>query len=413
MALASDCKIENVRGASTDMLEHKLNQLYASILVGKSACRGFTKSQGHTGGFYHIVCRHGCTVASKFLILTESVRDAADLYLSLQNQPALFFSDTACTFVQHINNRNRNDANRLWDEYDGCFEVPKIDRPPKCFMNAPEIVPVEYSDGSQTTTTNRHYVMGDRFHTSSNPHKSSLCEYHNINLCLQANTVKSSYQESENHRKNLTRLWSSCMQNFHIHFLCNYLQNVTGVSDPSSHFSKARPKNRFYELDLKTFYHKDCQSTKNEQDRDPIFADFVLNISDNESEEVDPSVVEDEQEQDLDDVDGHVNEDSPVTRKRPSANQVPVLIDTKRKHLERNLSAAQRDKLLINEAKGEKQLRQDFASEIRESSSSFTEAVQGIGTVGTNFFFGNGLLHKLQCKDLILFSALQLSMGQI
>ena len=34
-----------------------------------------------------------------------------------------------------------------------------------------------------------------------------------------------------------------------------------------------------------------------------------------------------------------------------TSNSVPRLIDNKRKHLERQLSAAERDKLLINEAK--------------------------------------------------------------
>ncbi|KAJ7385982.1 hypothetical protein OS493_012315 [Desmophyllum pertusum] len=42
------------------------------------------KWAGHTGGFYHIVCRHGATVISKPLALQESVRDATDLYLSLK-----------------------------------------------------------------------------------------------------------------------------------------------------------------------------------------------------------------------------------------------------------------------------------------------------------------------------------------
>ena len=45
-----------------------------------------------------------CTVASKFLILTESVRDAADLYLSHRNPLKLFICDTACTYDQHMNN---------------------------------------------------------------------------------------------------------------------------------------------------------------------------------------------------------------------------------------------------------------------------------------------------------------------
>ena len=33
--------------------------LYGSLLVGSCPCHGFTKVDGHTGGFYHIVCRHG------------------------------------------------------------------------------------------------------------------------------------------------------------------------------------------------------------------------------------------------------------------------------------------------------------------------------------------------------------------
>ena len=37
-----------------------------------------------------------CTVASKFLLLQESVRDAADLYLSLKYPPPLLICDTPC-----------------------------------------------------------------------------------------------------------------------------------------------------------------------------------------------------------------------------------------------------------------------------------------------------------------------------
>ncbi len=86
------------------------------------------------------------------------------------------------------------------------------------------------------TGTARRYVMGDRFHTATNPHKSPLCEYHNnINLLAQSNAIKTSYQESENNRKNSRRLRSSCMQNFSTHFFYNYLmdfyQNIEIVND--------------------------------------------------------------------------------------------------------------------------------------------------------------------------------------
>jgi len=37
----------------------QLQGLYASILVGNCPCHSFGKLAGHTGGFYHLVCRHG------------------------------------------------------------------------------------------------------------------------------------------------------------------------------------------------------------------------------------------------------------------------------------------------------------------------------------------------------------------
>ena len=42
--------------------------LYESLLVGSCPCHGFTKVDGHTGGFYHIVCRHGVSVTYKCLL---------------------------------------------------------------------------------------------------------------------------------------------------------------------------------------------------------------------------------------------------------------------------------------------------------------------------------------------------------
>jgi hypothetical protein len=64
------------------------------------------------------------------MILTESVRDAADLWLSLKYPPVLFICDTPCTFVQHINNRAPEDAHEYWGENDGCFEIPTLDKEP-------------------------------------------------------------------------------------------------------------------------------------------------------------------------------------------------------------------------------------------------------------------------------------------
>jgi hypothetical protein len=86
--------------------------------------------------------------------------------------------------------------------------------------------PEELKDWEHPITGNmRRFVVGDRFHTATEPHKSPLCEFHNLKYLEQAYTVKTSYQESENHRKNFLRLRSSTMQSFPVHFTYNYLMD--------------------------------------------------------------------------------------------------------------------------------------------------------------------------------------------
>ena len=62
--------------------------------------------------------------------------------------------------------------------------------------------------------------------------------------------------------------------------------------------------------------------------------------------------------------------------KRASSNPVPKLIDNKRKHLERQLSASQRDQLLINESKEDSQFKKDIAEAIRQSNETFAQSMQ-------------------------------------
>jgi hypothetical protein len=62
------------------------------------------------------------TVASKFLLLQESVRDAADLYQSLKYPPPLFVNDTPCGFARHMYVRDSRVSYKLWGENLGCFE---------------------------------------------------------------------------------------------------------------------------------------------------------------------------------------------------------------------------------------------------------------------------------------------------
>ena len=152
------------------------------MLVGLTPCHGFSKVPGHTGGFYHLVCRHGvsvhsgvslkavivvlhviidvelfsmrilfplkagidvtaildhfqyvllqCTVASKFLTLTESVRDAVDLYTSLKYPPVVFICDSPCGFVRHLECQDPVYCDFLWGENSGCFERPEYAKRP-------------------------------------------------------------------------------------------------------------------------------------------------------------------------------------------------------------------------------------------------------------------------------------------
>ena len=70
------------------------------------------------------------TAASKFLTLQESVRDAADLYLSFKIMPLMFLCDTPCGFVRHLDCRVQEVTNQLWGKFGGCFEEPSLERTP-------------------------------------------------------------------------------------------------------------------------------------------------------------------------------------------------------------------------------------------------------------------------------------------
>lgn len=105
-------------------------------------------------------------------------------------------------------------------------------------VDCPMIVPTEYQSSSflkdpeelgnlehPVSGSSRRFVLGDRFHNTSKPHKSPLCLFHDIDLCMQSNTIKTSYQELENNRKNMKRLRSSTLQGFGLHFCFNYLMD--------------------------------------------------------------------------------------------------------------------------------------------------------------------------------------------
>ena len=61
-------------------------------------------------------------------------------------------------------------------------------------------------------------------------------------------------------------------------------------------------------------------------------------------------------------------------------SQVPNLIDDKTKKMERQLSAAQRDKLFMQEGKEEKEFRREMAKAFRESNTIFAESIKAISS---------------------------------
>ena len=67
-----------------------------------------------------------------------------------------------------------------------------------------------------------------------------------------------------------------------------------------------------------------------------------------------PSFVISDEELDIENEVTASKDDLPTSRKRGNANQIPKLIDEKRKKMERQLSAAQRDKLFLQDEKEEK-----------------------------------------------------------
>ncbi|KAK3735528.1 hypothetical protein QZH41_010031, partial [Actinostola sp. cb2023] len=127
---AKKCNITLPSGASKSFIITEMHSLYASLLVGRSPCHGFSEVPGNTGGFYHFVCRHGFSVP-EIIPLEYKSTDVA---------------------------------------------LPK---------------PEDLREWQHPITGNElRFVLGDRFHTATEPHKSPLCDYHDIKYCQQADTIK-------------------------------------------------------------------------------------------------------------------------------------------------------------------------------------------------------------------------------
>lgn len=55
-------------------------------------------------------------MASKFLSFAESIRDAADIYLSLKYPPLVFITDSPCGFARHMECRVPDVTDIVWGE---------------------------------------------------------------------------------------------------------------------------------------------------------------------------------------------------------------------------------------------------------------------------------------------------------
>eukprot|EP00794_Sanderia_malayensis_P013119 gene13119-14467_t len=95
------------------------------------------------------------------------------------------------------------------------------------------------------------------------------------------------------------------------------------------------------------------------------------------------------------------------TPKRIKSSCVPQLVDDKRKHLEKRLSAAQRDNLLVKEAKDDAQFKKDLCQAIRESTASFSESIKEISNsmtgIGMEYVDQLNCYQKLFCSRIKIF----------
>lgn len=116
-------------------------------------------------------------------------------------------------------------------------------------------------------------------------------------------------------------------------------------------------------------------------DTNDVNSSFEKSLSEDKSPPMSPSASSSNLG-DIDDLSDSENNVSDVStkrvkaKKRPGQNPVPKLIDNKRKHLERQLSASQRDQLLLQEAKEDSQFKKDIAEAIKQSNDTFAKTMQ-------------------------------------
>ena len=88
--------------------------------------------------------------------------------------------------------------------------------------------------------------------------------------------------------------------------------------------------------------------------------------------------------------------------KRTASNPAPKLIVNKRKHLERQLSAKQRDQLLLRESQEDSRFKKDIAEAIRQSNETFAESMKQMSESMKEMT--RGLTSSFQVLTMAMFS---------
>ena len=93
-------------------------------------------------------------------------------------------------------------------------------------------------------------------------------------------------------------------------------------------------------------------------------------------------------------VDVNTDTSSTPASKRKPEDACVKLIDNKRKHMERTLSAAQRDQLLLKESKEEMNFKKEMTEIMKESSKNTVNAISGMATAIENI--GSGFSRSIE-----------------
>ena len=106
---------------------------------------------------------------------------------------------------------------------------------------------------------------------------------------------------------------------------------------------------------------------------------------------------------------------SDCTEDKNYENNVPPRkncdIHNKRRHLEKNLSSAHCDKLLLDESKEDAQFRRDLAAAVRESTVSFTASMENIGRSMTQL--SNSLCQSIEMLSQVMCNNDNISSGSM